>query len=99
MVPRAWGPHRTQHWDLTSALATSSLTGDVPKISLRRAWWAAWDPRGPVPALELGEHVPHGLWIHPVSPPSPSVLSERRKMTSTGHCVRCRLCPVDVRIL
>ena len=75
VVPRAWGPHRTQHWDMTSARAASSLTGNVAQILLEKAWWVAWDPRGPIPILELGEFIPNGLQIHPISQPYPSVLS------------------------
>ena len=85
---------------MTGAQAPSSLTGNVAEILLGRVWWVAWDPRGPIPILELGECIP------PWAPDSPHVsaislcpISELRKTTSTDHFPRHRPGPVGIRSL
>ena len=71
---------------VTSPQAIASPTQNVPDTPLRKAWWVAWDPRGPIPVMELRECIPHGLQIHPcISAISFCPVFEHRKTTSTDH--------------
>ena len=97
VVPRAWGPDRTQHRGVTSARAASSLTGIVAQILLERAWWVAWDPRGPIPILELGECIPMGSRFTPYLSHIP--LSCLWTQENELSCPQHRPGPVDIRIL
>ena len=97
VVPRAWGPHRTRHRGVTSARAASSLTGNVAQILLQRAWWVAWDPRGPIPILELGECIPMGCRFTPYLRHIP--LSCLWTQENELSCPQHRPGPVDIRIL